>query len=94
MKTFVMFGAFLAHEGKDEELLAVLMEHSMDAFPGCLVYRVFRDPDQKEMIWIFEEWESEEAHKNSLTVPSIREAIERAMPLIACFPHQYRLIPV
>lgn len=94
MNTFVMFGAFVAHAGKEEELLSILNEHSMDAYPGCLTYRIFRDPDQKEMIWIFEEWNSEEDHKNSLSDPSIREAIGRTMPLIESFPHQYKLIPI
>jgi quinol monooxygenase YgiN len=94
MNTFVMFGAFVAHQGKEEDLIAILTEHSMDSFPGCLTYRIFRDPDQKEKVWIFEEWEKEEDHKNSLNNPSIREAIERAMPLIESFPHHYKLIPV
>jgi quinol monooxygenase YgiN len=94
MNTFVMLGAFVAHIGKEEELLTILGEHSMDRYPGCLTYRIFRDPEQKEKIWIFEEWKSEEDHKNSLNDPSIRDAIRRAMPLIESFPHQYKLIPV
>lgn len=94
MNTFVMFGAFVAHQGKDDELLSILAEHSMDSFPGCITYRLFRDPKQKEKIWILEEWESEADHKNSLNDSSIREAIGRAMPLIESFPHQYKLIPI
>lgn len=84
----------MAHAGKEEELLGILTAHDMNTFPGCLTYRVFRDPDEKEKLWIFEEWTSEADHTNSLNDPAIRSSIEKAMPLIASFPHHFKLIPV
>lgn len=93
MKPFIIFGAFVAHPGKEEELLAILKSgHDMNTFPGCREYRIFQDVSLKEKLWIFETWDSEEAHKASLSDPVIQGQIAQAMPLIASFAEHVQLL--
>lgn len=93
MTPYIIFGSFVAHQDKVDELLAVLKGgHDMSDFPGCREYRVFRDADNKDKLWIFEVWDSPEAHKNSLNDPIIKGQIEKAMPLIASFGDHFTLL--
>ncbi len=96
MNTFATFGAFKPKEGKEEELLAVLTDaaRSMSSYEGCEEYRVYRDDNGEGLIWVSEVWTSEEAHKNCLQDPVVRESITKGMPLIEEMPHRYKLIPV
>lgn len=96
MNTFASFGAFNALSGKGEELLTILMEaaRQMSSFPGCKEYRVYRDAESEEKIWVSEIWTDEEAHKKCLQDPVVRELISKGIPLISDMPHQFKLIPV
>jgi quinol monooxygenase YgiN len=68
--------------------------HDMSTFPGCKEYRVFRDSEQTEKLWIFEVWENAHVHKKSLEDPVIKSQIEQAMPLIASFAEHHTLLQV
>lgn len=93
MSPYIIFGSFIAHEGKSEELLGLLKSgHDMNNFPGCKEYRVYRDHENKEKLWIFEIWESDSLHKASLNDPVIKSQIGKAMPLIANFSEHFTLL--
>jgi quinol monooxygenase YgiN len=93
MNPYILFGAFVAQEGKADELLAILKSgHDMNSFPGCQEYRVFMDSADNNKLWIFESWDSAEAHKESLNDPIIKEQIVKAMPLIASFAEHFTLL--
>jgi quinol monooxygenase YgiN len=47
-----------------------------------------------DLIWVTEAWDSAESHKASLTLPAVKEAIGRAMPLIAGFEQGATTEPV
>ena len=40
------------------------------------------DPEDDATIWVSEVWDSADAHAASLQLPSVRAAIERAMPML------------
>ncbi len=88
-----LIGRMIAAAGKRDELISILLEHE-GGMPGCKAYIVARDPADPNAIWITEVWESEESHKASLSIPSVRAAIERAMPMIAEFDQHYEIEPV
>ncbi len=93
MQPYILFGAFVARKGKENELLTILNGgHDMNNFPGCQEYRVYQDATQKEMLWIFEVWDTVDAHKKSLEDPVIKNQISQAMPLIESFPHHFTLL--
>ena len=62
--------------------------------PGCLSYVVAHDPADADTIWVTEVWTDEAAHRASLQVPQVREAIRKAMPLIATFGDAQVTTPV
>lgn len=88
-----LIGRFVAVEGQRDALIAALME-GIGGMPGCLSYVVARDPRDDASVWITEVWDSAASHKASLTLPAVREAIARAMPLIAAFQEHFETEPV
>jgi quinol monooxygenase YgiN len=79
--------------GKRDALISILLR-GIDAMPGCLSYVVAQDSASSEGIWITEVWDSRTSHKASLSLPSVKEAISQARPLIAGFDKQIETVPV
>ena len=88
-----LIGSFSAHPGKRDELIA-LMTDNVQAMPGCFSYVVARDPKDENLIWITEVWDSQASHERSLKLPAVRDAINRAMPLIEGFGQSITTEPV
>ena len=83
-KMYGLIGKMTATPGQRDALIAILLE-GVSGMPGCLSYVVAKDPADANAIWITEVWDSQESHKASLSLPSVREAITRGKPLIAGF---------
>ncbi|MDH5821531.1 putative quinol monooxygenase [Luteimonas sp. RD2P54] len=49
---------------------------------GCHLYVVGLDPDDPDLIRVTEVWDSRQAHRDSLQLPSVRAAIAEAMPML------------
>ncbi|MBA3678175.1 MAG: antibiotic biosynthesis monooxygenase [Sphingosinicella sp.] len=79
--------------GKRDRLIYLLLDGASN-MPGCLSYIVAIDPNDADGIWITEAWDSEASHKASLTLPAVREAIEKARPIIAGFGESRVITPV
>lgn len=88
-----LIGKMRAVEGRRDELIAILLE-GVAGMPGCLSYVVAKDPADADAIWITEVWDSEESHKASLALPSVKDAISRGRPLIAGFDSHVVTEPV
>lgn len=88
-----LIGKFVASPGNREELLTILMS-GIDHLPGCLSYVVARDPDDENGIWVTEVWDGRESHRASLELPAVKQAIARAMPIIASFDAHFETEPV
>ena len=88
-----LIGKIKAISGQRDALLDILLE-SADAMPGCLSYIVAKDPADADAIWVTEVWDSQESHRNSLSLPSVQQAITRGRPLIAGFGERFETNPV
>ncbi|MDF2774123.1 MAG: uncharacterized protein K0S86_3620 [Geminicoccaceae bacterium] len=88
-----LIGKMIAAPGRRDDLLSILLE-SVGEMPGCHSYVVATDPADENAIWITEVWDSEASHKASLALPAVKDAIGRAMPLIATFGEQFLTTPV
>lgn len=77
-------GSFTAVEGKGNELASILEDAAnlMKDAKGCLVYIVGQQSDDKDIVHVFEVWESKEDHDSSLHINGVRELIGKAMPII------------
>ena len=88
-----LIGKMIAAPGRRDELLSILLG-SVGDMPGCHSYVVATDPADENVIWITEVWDSEASHKASLTIPAVKAAIGRAMPIIASFGEHVVTTPV
>jgi quinol monooxygenase YgiN len=79
--------------GAREDLIAILVD-GVGGMPGCLSYVVAEDAGDPDAIWVTEVWVSEDAHRASLELPSVRDAIARGRPLIAGFGERFVTRPV
>lgn len=79
-----LIGKMTSKPGQRDALLGLLLQGTRD-MPGCLSYIIARDIRDEDAVWITEVWEDEASHHDSLQLPSVRDAIANAMPLIAGF---------
>lgn len=77
-----LIGKMTARPGERAALAAILLD-GVSGMPGCLSYIVAEDPAEPDVLWITEAWESQDAHRASLTLPSVQAAIAQGRPLIA-----------
>lgn len=92
-KMFGLIGKIIAVEGKRDELIKILLEGTKE-MPGCLSYIVSKDIQDLNSIWINEVWKDEKSHKNSLSLPVVKQAIAKGRPMIAGFGEQIIIEPI
>jgi quinol monooxygenase YgiN len=88
-----LIGQFKSTPGQRDALVAILLEN-VSGMPGCRSYVVALDPADADAVWITEVWDDEASHKASLAIPSVKDAIARAMPIIASFGEHHVTEPV
>lgn len=87
-----LIGKMNASPGARDDLAAILA--GMGPMPGCLSYVVAHDPTDDNGLWVTEVWESAEAHRASLELAAVQDAIARGRPLITGFEHRFETAPV
>ena len=80
-------------QGKRDDLIAILLGGT-SSMPGCLSYIVAQDPTNSDALWITEVWDNQASHKASPLLPTVKEAISRAKPLIRGFDMPIETVPV
>lgn len=88
-----IIGKLIATEGKRDELIEILLSGTQE-MAGCKVYAISADTTDETGIWITEIWESEDAHKASLQLPSVQQAIAAGRPMIAGFGDRHIVNPI
>jgi quinol monooxygenase YgiN len=88
-----LIGKMMAVSGQRDALIAILLE-GVSGMPGCLSYVIAKDPKDANALWITEVWDSEQSHRASLSLPSVKDAIKRGKPLIASFGEMTTTTPV
>ena len=92
---FANVGTLGAQPGHRDELVAILTRLNpelQDA--GCLLYEVGINAEEPDTVFVTEIWESAEAHKSSLQLPSVKAAISEARPLLSgqMSGHQFTVV--
>lgn len=87
-RKYGLHGSLTAKKGLGGELANLLLEASASvaAAKGCILYMISVDPDNPDLIWVTEAWDSKDDHDNSLKEPAVMELISKAMPMIAGTP--------
>jgi quinol monooxygenase YgiN len=88
-----LIGKLMAVPGQGDALVSILLD-GVAGMPGCLSYVVSKDPDDPDIIWITEVWDSHLSHSASLSLPSVQQAIARGKPLIAGFGERFVTEPI
>jgi quinol monooxygenase YgiN len=85
MARFGTIGRLVAHPGRREELVELLVAgtEGSNGMDGCELYLVSRSADEPDTVWVVEVWRDQAAHRASLENPQVRAVIERGRPLIA-----------
>jgi quinol monooxygenase YgiN len=82
-----------ANAAQRETLIAVLLDASARAMPGCLHYVVARDASDADGVWVTEIWDSRASHRASLSLPAVQQTIAKGRPLIAGFEERFETEP-
>ena len=82
--TFANVGTLGVLPGCRDDLVAILTRSNGElAGVGCLRYDVGVSADHPDTVFVSELWVDAQAHAASLGLPSVRAAIEEAMPLLS-----------
>ena len=77
-----LIGKMRCVPGRRADLIGILHGGTKD-MPGCQSYILAEDSTDENAIWITEVWASEAAHKASLQLQSVKDAIAKGRELIA-----------
>lgn len=81
--TWGNMGTLKARAGSRDAVIAVLIRPKPELREaGCLVYEVGANPGNPDLVYVLEVWTSAEAHRASLGLGSVREALHEALPLL------------
>lgn len=93
MSQYALYTRFITHTHKGNALIEILMRANQivsDA-KGCRLYIINHTPENKDIIWVTELWDTQEDHAISLTLDGAKELVTEAMPLLASPPEQVAL---
>ena len=77
------FGKLVARPGHRDTIVSLLLRDVDELRSvGCDLYVVHVSPDHPDAVWVTEVWASSEAHRASLGLPTVKQAIAEAMPLL------------
>ncbi len=84
LNRYGLFGKFTVREDDRKALVEILLEAaaSMNGLRECELYIVNIAQDDPYSVFVYEVWEDEEAHQNSLSLESTQHLIQRARPLL------------
>ena len=82
--TFADVGTLGAVPGRRDELVALLTRRSAELTDaGCLLDEVGVSDEQPDTVLVVEMWTSADAHRGSLELQTVRDAITEARPLLS-----------
>jgi quinol monooxygenase YgiN len=87
---------FTAREGLRDALVGNLLGAARllaDA-PGCELYLISTSPTDPDTVWVTEVWSTQAELDASLTLDSVKGAIQRVLPLLVGPPGRIDLSPV
>ncbi|MHA2502496.1 MAG: putative quinol monooxygenase [Candidatus Kariarchaeaceae archaeon] len=96
MSKYGLTADLIAKPGKGKELAKILLKAAelMRSAKGAIVYIVSQDPENDDLIWVYEVWKSKKDHGNSLSIDGVSELVGQAMPLLAEPPRGGRELKV
>ena len=93
MKYYALINKLTAKPGKRSEVIDILLESgkTFQTSPACILYLVYEDVKDQNVIWVEDLWSSKEEHASALANPEVRSYVTRAVPLLEKMPEQIEL---
>ena len=88
-----LIGKIIAVDGKRDELSSILLD-GLRNMSGNLLYIVATDPENANNLWITEVWKDQASHERSLSLETVKKAIQKGRPLIAGMERIANTIPL
>ena len=93
---YALINKLTAKPGKRQEVIQNLID-SGKAFqdnPACILYLVYEDAEDPNVIWVEDVWTSKEEHATALKQPELQPYIGQTVPLLEGMPDQTEVVPV
>lgn len=84
MRKYFLHGKLQAKSGYGDQLSDILLQAAklISTAPGCQIYLIGSDPEDKDAVWVTEVWDSQKDHDDSLKNEAVRALITQAMPML------------
>jgi quinol monooxygenase YgiN len=93
---YALLNKLTAKPGKRDEVMKILLEASkpFDDNPACMLYLVYKDVKDPNVIWVEDLWTNKDNHTATMTTPEVRSFVSQAIPLLEGMPEQIEIEPV
>lgn len=88
-----LINKLVAKPGKRDEVITILLESAkpFEQNAACLLYLVYKDQSEENVIWVEDLWSDEKEHEAELAKPALQGYVKQAMPLLEGIPEQILL---
>lgn len=83
-KMYGLIAKLISVPNRREDLISIL-QNGTAQMPGCPSYVIAKDSADENTIWVTEVWNSAPDHDASLSLPIVKDTIDKGKPLIANF---------
>jgi quinol monooxygenase YgiN len=93
---YALLNKLTAKPGKRDDVMKILLEAGkpFDGNPACLLYLVYKDVKDPNVIWVEDLWTNKDDHTAAMATPEVRPLVAQAIPLLEGMPEQIEIEPV
>jgi quinol monooxygenase YgiN len=93
---YALINRLTTKPGQRDEVIKVLLEAGkpFQDTAACILYLVYEDVQDPNVIWVEDLWTSKEEHTAALAKPEVRPFVAQALPLLEGMPEQREVAPV
>jgi quinol monooxygenase YgiN len=88
--SLALINKLVARPGKRQKVIEILLESAkpFQSNAACVLYLVYEDNDDPNVIWVEDLWTDETEHKAELAKPGLQAYVKEAIPLLEAMPEQ------
>lgn len=92
-KYYALINKMNVKSDKREEVIAILVESGKLFIdnPSCILYLVYKDKKDPNVIWIEDIWTNQKDHAAAMNTSEMRSRITQCIPLLEGMPEQLEI---
>ena len=93
-KLYALINKMAVKPGKRDDVINILIESgkAFDDNPSCILYLIYKDKKDPNVIWIEDVWTSKDNHAAAMSTPQMRAYIDESLPLLVKMPEQIEIV--